>query len=529
MADARAEAVQAERAAGRAYFRADYPTARTQLEHAFRLYRDGGEAAAAALMAMELAEMHSSLFGNRSAANGWLARAGRLLEPLGDVVEHGYLELAIMACDRPDVAELAASATRALEIARRFGDGDLEVRALADGGLALVCQGRLRDGFAWLDEALAALSIGDARRPDTAFKSLCSLLSSCDRAGDVRRADEWSRMIQESWLVDGGPTVLAEHCRMVQSGILTAAGRWGEAEAALTTLLGAMPASAPHRVETLARLAELHLQRGRLDEAARLIAPHEESVAMRAPLARLHLLRGEPAEAVAVAELGLRDLVADRLRGAPLLGIVVQAELARADVDAAAATVDRLAALVEATESEVLRADLACASGRVAAARGDTASAVASLSAAAHGFDALGREVHAGGARLELAEVYAHSGDTARATVEARGALAVFERVGAEAMVDRTLQFLRTLGSVGTRPRSRADAAATVAKLTAREADVLDLVRQGLTNAEIGRRLFISAKTAEHHVGRVLTKLGVRTRTEAAALAAAALATPTAD
>ena len=51
-----------------------------------------------------------------------------------------------------------------------------------------------------------------------------------------------------------------------------------------------------------------------------------------------------------------------------------------------------------------------------------------------------------------------------------------------------------------------------------REREVLDLLRQGLTNAEIGSRLFISAKTAEHHVGRVLTKLGVRSRAEAAAV-----------
>jgi DNA-binding NarL/FixJ family response regulator len=55
--------------------------------------------------------------------------------------------------------------------------------------------------------------------------------------------------------------------------------------------------------------------------------------------------------------------------------------------------------------------------------------------------------------------------------------------------------------------------------LTPRERDVLDLLRQGLTNAEIGNRLFISTKTAEHHVGRVLTKLGVRSRAEAAAVA----------
>ncbi|MBI5089330.1 MAG: hypothetical protein HZB15_10865, partial [Actinobacteria bacterium] len=119
-----------ELAGGLAYFSADYPTARTHLEAAFRSHRDAGRSARAALVAMHLAEMHSSLFGNASAANGWLARAGRLLDPLGDVVERGYLELAIMACDRPDVADLAASAERALAIARHFGDTDLEVRAL---------------------------------------------------------------------------------------------------------------------------------------------------------------------------------------------------------------------------------------------------------------------------------------------------------------------------------------------------------------------------------------------------------------
>lgn len=513
------DAAASELAAGLAYFAADYATARTHLETAFRGHRDAGRPTRAALMAMELAEMHSSLLGNAAAANGWLARAGRLLDPLGDVVELGYLELAIMACDRPDVASLGASAERALGIARRFGDVDLEIRALADGGLAMVCQGRLREGFARLDEALATLTGGDCRRPETAGKSLCSLLTSCDRAGDLRRADEWSRLIQDSWLSGGGPTVLAEHCRIVQSGILTAAGHWEEAEAALVAVLGTMASSAPHRVETLARLAELRLHRGQLEDAASLIAPYHDSVTMRAPLARLHLLRGEPADAVAVAELGLRELVADRLRGAPLLEVVVQAELVRGDVAAAGRAADRLALLAETAESGALRAEAACARGRVAAARGDSVTAIDELAAAVRGFDASGQLVHGGVARLELAQVFAQVGDTASATAEARGALAVFERLGATSMVDRAVRVLRPLGA---RVRSRSDATAAVAGLTAREAEVMDLVRQGLTNAEIGHRLCIAAKTAEHHVGRVLTKLGVRTRAEAAALAAEA-------
>ena len=55
---------------------------------------------------------------------------------------------------------------------------------------------------------------------------------------------------------------------------------------------------------------------------------------------------------------------------------------------------------------------------------------------------------------------------------------------------------------------------------------MLDLLREGLTNHEIGDRLFVSAKTIEHHVGRVLAKLGVRSRAEAAAVAAAAAPAP---
>ncbi|MBI4936018.1 MAG: hypothetical protein HY828_19230 [Actinobacteria bacterium] len=513
------DAAAMESAAALAYFVADYGAARTHLEAAYRLRRDAGDLVSAAHMAMQLAEMHSSVFGNAAAANGWLARAERLLEPLGDVVERGYLELAIMACDRTDAADLAASAARALEIARRFADPDLEIRALADGGLGLVSQGHLREGFALLDEALAALTVGECRRVDTAAKSMCSLLTSCDRAGDLRRADEWSRLVEASMLPHQGPAVLAEHCRIVQSGILAATGRWDEAEASLTAVLASMASSAPHRIETMARLAELSLARGHVEDAERLIAPHQDAVAMCAPLARLHLVRGDADDAVAVAELGLRTLVADRLRGAPLLEIVVRAHVVRGDLDAAGRAAERLVELAGVAESAAL--DAACALGRVAAARGATSTAIHQLTAAAEGFDATGHFVQAGVARLELAQAFVDAGDTASAAAEARAAMAVFERLGATPLVNRAAQMLRPLGA---RVRSRIDAGAAVAGLTTREAEVLDLVRQGLTNPEIGRRLFISAKTAEHHVGRVLTKLGVRTRTEAAALAAAARA-----
>jgi DNA-binding CsgD family transcriptional regulator len=87
--------------------------------------------------------------------------------------------------------------------------------------------------------------------------------------------------------------------------------------------------------------------------------------------------------------------------------------------------------------------------------------------------------------------------------------------MGATRAADEAAALLRSLGAPA-RSGPKRDAG-----LTKREAEVLALVGHGLSNGEIGARLFISAKTVEHHVGRILAKLGVRSRAEAAAHAAA--------
>ncbi len=498
-----------------------FEEARRQWEAAFRGFRDAGDLRNAARAAIDLVDLHSSALGNEAAGRGWNGRATRLLERVGPCVEWGYLALAVIACDVPDMASVEHNAQRALEIAIEFGDSDLEVRALADSGLALVCAGRVTEGFARLDEAMAAITAGEVRQLSVAGKSFCAMLTACDRTGDTRRAEEWTRLVATLTTdrLQGRPRVLYTHCRSAYGSVLCGIGRWPEAEAAMLEAIAAS-SSFYHRVVTCSHLADLFLLQGRSEEAAEILRPYEDRVEACGPLARLHVSTGELDLAGAVLQRGLKTLVADRLRQGPLLAQLVEVELGRDDVDGAAGAAEQLTALARGTDSAVFKAEAALARGRVLAAQAEPTLAALCFEDARRHLDTEERPVLCGSIGYELARARRAAGDGPAAITEARAALAVFERLGAAVHIDMTAALLRTLGAPGrSRPRASGDA---VSKLTPREAEVLGLVRQGLTNAEIGGRLYITAKTAEHHVGRVLTKLGVRSRAEAAAVAAGA-------
>jgi DNA-binding CsgD family transcriptional regulator len=98
-------------------------------------------------------------------------------------------------------------------------------------------------------------------------------------------------------------------------------------------------------------------------------------------------------------------------------------------------------------------------------------------------------------------------------------ALQILDGMGAVPLATRIRRELRREGiknvPLGPRPSTRE----RVANLTTRQSEVLDLMAQGLTNAEIADRLFISSRTAEHHVAAVLSKLNASSRDDAVAIA----------
>ena len=436
---------------GLAYAREDYAETQAQWEAAFRAFKEAGDLHRAALAATYLGELHYDIFGNEAVSRGWLSRAGRLLDRAGRCVERGYYELATVACNIRDASALEESAAVALDLALEFNDADLEARALADGGLALINQGRLKEGFARLDEAMAPVVSGEIRNPVQGGMIFCALLTSCERTGDLRRAEEWTKAAAEfnkrRW--QDGLEILGTHCRLAYGMVLCDSGRLTEGEAHLVDGVGPN-GSIPHRADGAGALATLRIIQGRIDEAAELLEPFSDRFEICEPLARLHFARAEYDLAAAVIDRALHDLVGDRLRAGRLLRLLVDVELGRGDLTAADRAAERLSDYAEESDSPVLRADARLADGRVCMRNGATAAAIEAFQA---GLDSLAgeeRPILAAIIRLDLAEALGATGDTARATDEARAALASFDRLGATLFVERAAAFLKTLEPAAT-------------------------------------------------------------------------------
>ena len=86
----------------------------------------------------------------------------------------------------------------------------------------------------------------------------------------------------------------------------------------------------------------------------------------------------------------------------------------------------------------------------------------------------------------------------------------MLEAMGAEAFAERAQRELRATGETA---RKRT-AVAMNEELTAQEAQIARLARDGLSNPEIGARLFISVRTVQYHLGKVFTKLDISSRSQ---------------
>jgi tetratricopeptide (TPR) repeat protein len=402
----------------------------SHLSAAIRAFTATGDKHRAAMACARLGDVFANHLGNLTAGRAWFARARRLLEAEPACIEQGWIAVAAMGCEVPDPVELLAASELALDRARRFGDVNLETKALADGGLALVQAGRLSEGMAMLDEAMA-LACGPANDLTTAAKSACSFFTACYYAADFERVGTWAGLLRQRGLMGerGETVVLSGHCDSVEATLLLELGRWTDAERLLARAKALTDQEVGSSWHPAIALADLRVKQGRHADAEELLLGKDQALQALLPAARLHLSRGEIALARAAARRGLRAVREDRLRGVELFTLLVEIELAHGDLEAATLACAELRERVRGLDVPSLRARADAATARVQAASGDFPAATATLEGALERLDVARLPWLHATLLLELARVRERVGERPAAVQAAKAAAKSLERL----------------------------------------------------------------------------------------------------
>ena len=433
--------------------------------------------------------------------------------------------------------EVPEAAEEALAAARAIGAEDVCAPVLNRLGVALFALGEEEAGQAAFDEA-TALALATGQAIDAAFVA-ANLGDSLHRAG--RSHEGLAAVVAVEADLPAGSRA-ARWLAMQRAEIEFGLGEWAAAEAHLPRrghLTGTTLAYFNiTRAGLLLARGDTAAARPLLEETARLLALSLEPQflagcgALRAELERRE---GDLPAARTVVEAAIDRIEfcsedGERLAEVARVGVAVEADAAEraSDLGDDAAGRDarlraelmdlRVQAAAEDSERAVTHAHAASARAEAARARGGPDPAA--CAAAAELWDALARPYPAAIERWRQAEAHLRTGDRTATTVAARAAVDTARALGS-AWLTAEVEGL----AARARLRLAEDAVAPEPEaprafgLTPRERQVLALLAGGATNREIGAQLYMAEKTASVHVSRILSKLDVRSRTEAAAVA----------
>ncbi len=480
------------------------------IERSHNAYVEEGDALAATRCAFYLG-VNLSIQGELARASGWFGRAQRLLErEEHDCAEHGYLLLpgAMRHLAMGDYAEAETAAAAAAERGERFRDADLLALALHIQGQTLIKQARVVEGLSLLDEAMLSVTSGEAS-PVISGVVYCGVISGCEEAYDVRRAQEWTEALSRWCEQQQDLVAFTGRCLAHRAGIMQLRGAWAEAleEARRARERCELAMNDAATGQALYQQGELHRLQG--DFAAAEAAYRDANRFGHEPQPGLSLLRlgqGDDNAAAATIRRALSETT-DALQRTRLLPAHAEIVLALGDVQQARRAADEISAIAGDYESVMLRAIAAHVQGMVALAEGDAQNALSSLRAARSTWQELDAPYETARTRVLIGLACRALGDEDTAALELESATGLFERLGA----------IPDLGRVEALA-GRTETPATHG-LTPRELEVLRLVAAGKTNRDIAKELVVSEHTVARHIQNIFTKLRVSSRTAATAFA----------
>jgi ATP/maltotriose-dependent transcriptional regulator MalT len=477
-------------------------------QKAYTGYAEAGDDRRAAWMSARLCIEHF-VREEPAVGAGWFARTQRHTKNLPDCVELGFAALLEANVQRftGDPETALPLIERATEIAQRFGDRDLLGMAIHTQGLILVEQGRVAAGVALLDEAMTSVVAGELSDYFTGA-IYCNVIGACLEIADVRRATEWGEAAR-AWADSIPPESLYPGmCRINRAQLASLRGDWPQAEAeAVRATEELLRFNSPLAGEALYETGDVRRRLGDLAGAeASFERAHELGFEPQPGLALLRLAQGKVEAAVAALRVAITGATGGRLHRTRLQWAFADAALAAGDLDSARTAADELDAIARETDAPVLAASAATVRGSLLLAEGDVPGALASLRRAGALWQELRLPYESACARTLYGLALRAAGDEDDARLELRAALVAFERLGAVRDAARASDLL-------------GGPAALPGGLTAREAEVLRLVASGKTNRDIAVELVISEHTVARHLQNIFGKLGVTSRSAAAAFA----------
>lgn len=442
-------------------------------------YRQNGDAVSEAHNLSRSALVHVLALHNAQ-ADADSRRAIDLLDPLPPCVEqaHAFWVQAQLRMLNRDCAESVAWSRKALALAERLGARETQVAALGTLGTALLFID-YDVGVARLEEALRmALADGLHWVAANSYSNLGSGSGELVRHGEAQR---WLR----------------EAIRFSAEHEIDFYAHYATAWLALSELhTGQWDAAGMHAAEA----------------AARTGAASTSRVMALLALGRLRLRRGDPGVEETLDEaLSLAETSGTLQRLAPVRAARAEWALARGDPGRARAEAAAALPLAQAKRHPWLVGELAYWNWRAGAI-----DSVPDACAEPYALQIAGRWREAADAWQRLGCPYEGALALAEGDAAAQQqALSIFDRLGAAPAAEALRRKLRDAGVRGVARGARESTRAHPCALTAAEMKVLQLMAEGLRNAEIAARVHRSVRTVDHHVAAVLAKLGVASRREA--------------